>query len=184
MQPQPIYDYGLCHCGCGGRTNPAPYTNASRGYVKGEPLRFIYGHQRRTSPFDWLEEDRGYLTLCWVWQRALSNGGYAFGSRHPVSRYVHVQNFVEKYGPVPDGLELDHLCQVEACVNPDHLEPVTHRVNIARSSIIKLGPEACADVIRRYKAGGVFQRELAAEYGVTQVQISAVVRGLRVVGRG
>jgi hypothetical protein len=35
-------------------------------------------------------------------------------------------------GPVPDGLELDHLCRVPACVNPDHLEPVTHIENVRR----------------------------------------------------
>lgn len=33
-------------------------------------------------------------------------------------------------GPITDGLELDHLCNVPSCVNPDHLEPVTHAENM------------------------------------------------------
>lgn len=39
------------------------------------------------------------------------------------------------FGPVPDGLELDHLCRNRACVNPGHLEPVTHRDNLRRSPL-------------------------------------------------
>jgi len=35
-------------------------------------------------------------------------------------------------GPVPDGLELDHLCHNPKCINPDHLEPVTHQANMIR----------------------------------------------------
>jgi len=35
-------------------------------------------------------------------------------------------------GPIPPGLVIDHLCRVPECVNPDHLEPVTHAENLAR----------------------------------------------------
>jgi hypothetical protein len=38
---------GLCHCGCGERTSVAPMTNSARGYVKGQPYRYIRGHARR-----------------------------------------------------------------------------------------------------------------------------------------
>ena len=36
-------------------------------------------------------------------------------------------------GPVPENLELDHLCRVRDCVNPAHLEPVTHQENVRRA---------------------------------------------------
>ena len=38
-------------------------------------------------------------------------------------------------GPIPEGMELDHLCRVPACVNPDHLEIVTHKENMKRGEI-------------------------------------------------
>jgi hypothetical protein len=37
-------------------------------------------------------------------------------------------------GPIPDGLEMDHLCRNTMCVNPAHLEPVPHRINMGRST--------------------------------------------------
>lgn len=42
-------------------------------------------------------------------------------------------------GPIPDGLDLDHLCRVRACVRPSHLEPVTRAVNLARGSTEQWG---------------------------------------------
>lgn len=35
-------------------------------------------------------------------------------------------------GPIPEGMELDHRCKVRACINPAHLEPVTHAENMRR----------------------------------------------------
>jgi hypothetical protein len=40
--------------------------------------------------------------------------------------------FIGAVGPIPDGFEVDHLCRVTPCVNPAHLEPVTHRENVHR----------------------------------------------------
>jgi hypothetical protein len=47
-------------------------------------------------------------------------------------RQAHRVVYETLAGPVPDGLELDHLCRQKACVNPQHLEPVTHRENMRR----------------------------------------------------
>lgn len=44
--------------------------------------------------------------------------------------------YEEFNGPVPAGMELDHLCRVRCCVNPMHLEPVTHDENMKRMKII------------------------------------------------
>jgi hypothetical protein len=74
------------------------------------------------------EEDRGYETPCWVWQLKLNRGGYALARR----RAVHRMSYEEWVGPIPCGLEIDHLCRVPACVNPEHLEAVTSKENLRR----------------------------------------------------
>jgi len=48
--------------------------------------------------------------------------------------YAHRIMYTHIVGPIPDGLTLDHLCEVTNCVNPDHLEPVTIGVNVLRST--------------------------------------------------
>mgnify|MGYP001580768529 CR=1 FL=1 len=71
-------------------------------------------------------------TGCWLWTDALTDKGY--GKFWLIHRqyFSHVVSWERIYGRTPDGLELDHKCRMPACVNPQHLEPVTHRENILR----------------------------------------------------
>jgi hypothetical protein len=78
---------------------------------------------------------------CWIWDGAETGAGYGFfkyGSTvRPdglTSTLAHIFAWQLLRGPVPDGLELDHLCRITLCCNPDHLEPVTHRENILRGN--------------------------------------------------
>lgn len=85
-------------------------------------------------------EDSG----CWTWLGQLNNRGYGWVKRDGRRQLAHVWAYTEARGPVPEGLELDHLCHTESecpggdycphrrCVNPDHLEPVTHQENMRR----------------------------------------------------
>jgi hypothetical protein len=69
---------------------------------------------------------------CWLWTAGISSNGYGsawFRGRH---YRAHRLAYVEAKGTIPEGLELDHLCRNRLCVNPDHMEPVTHRENILR----------------------------------------------------
>src|SRR5258708_38793327 len=75
---------------------------------------------------------RPELGPCWVWQAALNNKGYGMFSRAPVPGkrtaplvLAHRWAYEQMTGPVPDGLELDHLCRIPACRNPYHAEPAT-----------------------------------------------------------
>lgn len=77
---------------------------------------------------------------CWEWTKRRNEHGYgnvSVGSakdgtnRVKLAHRVSYECFV---GPIPDGLTIDHLCRNRACVNPEHLEPVTHRVNVLRGT--------------------------------------------------
>lgn len=74
---------------------------------------------------DFVVSDSG----CWLRTKRVDRDGYGrIGKRTLAHRY-----FWEAFnGPIPDGLELDHLCRVTSCCNPSHLEPVTHRENMLR----------------------------------------------------
>lgn len=67
-------------------------------------------------------------TGCWEWDGFHDERGYARVS----SDRVHRLTFEEFVGPIPEGLEIDHLCRNPGCVNPGHLEPVTHAENVRR----------------------------------------------------
>ncbi len=76
--------------------------------------------------------DRGYGSPCWLWRRAKTGGGYGQVWIDGKALYTHRVYYERAKGPIPAGLELDHLCRVPACCNPDHLEPVTHFENAQR----------------------------------------------------
>jgi len=65
---------------------------------------------------------------CWTYDGAHSNSAYP----HNGDGLLHKQMWERLVGPVPEGMELDHLCRNTKCINPDHLEPVTHGENIQR----------------------------------------------------
>lgn len=77
---------------------------------------------------------------CWLWVGSLNKGGYGqlgvkkgqFGAATKRPKVAHIIAWELYRGPIPDGFQLDHLCRVRSCVNPDHLEPVICRTNLAR----------------------------------------------------
>lgn len=89
---------------------------------------------------------------------------------------AHVFNWELTNGPVPSGLELDHLCRVPRCVNPDHLEPVTCAENQQRGNAAKLTKDMVIK-IAKMRADGITQDELAREFGISQSVVSKVLRG-------
>lgn len=66
---------------------------------------------------------------CWPWEGRRDVDGYGCAGMKLAHRMVYELC----RGPIPDGLEIDHLCRNTLCVRPSHLEPVTHAVNMARS---------------------------------------------------
>lgn len=92
---------------------------------------------------------------CWEWSGAITAGGYGAMWANGRAQVAHRVSYEAHRGPVPEGLELDHLCHTEAvardecpggpdclhrrCINPDHLEPVTHHENALRGQAMKNG---------------------------------------------
>ena len=70
---------------------------------------------------------------CWDWTACIDVHGYGqFNIGAGCRIGAHRWSYIDAYGRVPNGLELDHLCRNTKCVNPTHLEAVSHRVNMLR----------------------------------------------------
>jgi hypothetical protein len=93
----------------------------------------FWGRVNRSGPPSDFRPDLG---LCWLWTgAAVRSGARTYGYAHLAgskSSYAHRIAYQLVHGPIPVGLEIDHLCRVTLCVNPRHLEAVTHQENVRR----------------------------------------------------
>lgn len=107
--------------------------------LKGETQvpKGVYSRQCRDEAERFWEKVDRTENDCWLWTGALWGGGYGlFSVRIRQGRYrsvpAHRWAYEHVVGPIPDGMDIDHLCRNRRCVNPAHLEPVTRRENILR----------------------------------------------------
>lgn len=85
----------------------------------------------------WEKVDVGHPLGCWMWTGGSHPLGYGVirrGGREEGTVGAHRAAYELLVGGCPDGFELDHLCCNPPCVNPDHLEPVTHAENARRGA--------------------------------------------------
>jgi hypothetical protein len=82
----------------------------------------------------WAKVDRRGRRECWPWKGAVSKGygNFRVGGRDGRMQGAHRVAYELCIGPVPPGMQLDHLCENSRCVNPTHLEVVTSRENTLR----------------------------------------------------
>jgi HNH endonuclease len=107
-----------------------------------EPLEDSMRPQRNSTEQFWAKVDkdgpipafRPDLGPCWLWTAGIDEKGYGRfwinGRRWRAHRWAYEQ----KHGPIPEGLEPDHLCRIRACVRDNHIEVVTHRENAMRGT--------------------------------------------------
>jgi hypothetical protein len=173
----------LCECGCNDLAPIATYTSRHWGWVKGEPKRFRQGHQARLrgkeewSDVFWSDEDRGHDTPCHIWLKSTDNLGYG---RFRGNVLAHRFAWERINGAIPTGLDLDHLCRVPSCVNPSHLEPVTHHENLLRGKGTKINFQIAGQMREMYGGGrgkGMTQAEIAAHFGVEKRTVWLVTSG-------
>jgi len=105
----------LCECGCGLPAPIAPKTNTYRGWVKGQPLRFVKGHQRLGSDArrsHGMSHTREWDSYCNA-KRRCTNPNHEFwedyGGRGIEFRFANFEEFFAELGPKPEGLTLDRI---------------------------------------------------------------------------
>jgi DNA-binding XRE family transcriptional regulator len=132
----------------------------------------------------------GVESACWNWTGSLSSHGYgmyyASLERRVAAHRFAYETLVE---PIPEGLQIDHLCRNRACVNPAHLEPVTQLENIRRGDRHRFArpdlrrnamPEFSRELRQRREQAGLSRPALARLTGVSERSIAGYELGERV----
>lgn len=94
---------------------------------------------------------------CWLWT-GTANPRYGTIRVNKITHYCHRWIYEQVVGPIPTGYDIDHLCRYTLCVNPDHLEAVTHGENIRRGANVRAfcpkGHPYAGDNVGYHKRGG------------------------------
>lgn len=100
-----------------------------------EDQRRRRGPRKHVSPEErfWAKVDK--TDTCWLWTACKNGDGYGQFALAGM-RGAHRVSYEWAKGAIPEGLEIDHLCRIRHCVNPEHLEAVTHRENTLRGDTV------------------------------------------------
>ena len=126
---------------------------------------------------------------CVLWQGAVKGGGY--GSLWEEGRWwsSHRWIYTQVHGELKPGEVVRHTCDQKLCINPDHLVVGTQQDNVddmwrrgrgksgTQHSNSPLSEDDVRTIRSLYAAGGIFQKELAARYGISQSAVSLLVNG-------
>lgn len=194
--------HGYCMCGCGKLAPVAAKNSYTVGWIKGQPKRYVRGHQNRRplAKRFWEKVDRRGPDECWLWIANTNASGYGtvVAARH--SQLAHRIAWELENGSVPDGLCVLHRCDVNypvgdltnrRCVNPAHLwlgtvgDNTRDMVAKGRNYAPRLSGESNPssklteqDVrdIRSLAASGVSRRAIAEKFGISYFHVFNVIR--------
>lgn len=106
-----------------------------RNFVQPDPVDYFWERVDKSGGFD----------ACWPWLKGINGNGYGSASWFGKIRATHRIAYELVIGPIPEGMDLDHVCHTRdrscqggrtcahrRCVNPAHLEPVPNLVNVMR----------------------------------------------------
>ncbi len=110
----------------------------TRWWVTGDPMQVQKGGPKRSDPAErfWAKVEK--TPTCWLWTAAkASRYGHGKFMLNGKNLKAYRWAYEALVGPIPEGMTLDHLCRVPACVNPAHLEPVPLSENVRRQNAAK-----------------------------------------------
>lgn len=159
----------------------------SRHYTRwrrhGDPfVVYPHGYRGTNEQRFWNKVVKGQPDECWIWTGPSTNGyGVHFVAAtsdrpaHLVPAHAYAYELL--VGPIPAGMEIDHVCRTHACVNPSpfHLEPVSHRVNVLRGE----SPAAKNARKTRCPAGHEYDRVVVRKSGAVTRRCSACISDQR-----
>jgi len=132
MHPWIVVEVARDHARCGCCLS-GDELKVAKGRCGLNPWTINWGDERLPERF-WKRTYPIPFSGCWLWVGRVDKLGYGQFDADARGNKAHRYAYQHLVGPVPAGLELDHLCRVRACCNPQHLEAVTHAENMRRGA--------------------------------------------------